>query len=775
MIPKPEEVPAVAVEITRRNFIKAGGALFVSIALRDGNGAVVANPSPTTEEPIASWIELRGENAVTVRTGRTEIGTGMTGFYTQVVAEELCVRPEAITLITGDTDRTSDGGYSAGFLSGAVNLRKAAAYTREALLRLAASRLGASPAALSVENGVVSAGAKRISYSDLVRGQQLDLKIPVTGKPAQWAREGVANIAGLDWAAMDGLVVAGNPPLRPISQYKVVGTSFPMPVIPDKVRGRTQWSCDVMLPGMLHARVVRPPTLGATLISAGTVDKKQYPTAEVVKRGNLVAVVSPSEWEALSAVRTVAAHTKWSEWAGLPGSDQLTQTLRAQRWGAPDQSRGPAAETHAALAKAEHTLTAAYEQPYVKHAPIGPYVAVADVHSDRVTVWTHSAHPQALRARLANLLGIAPDKVVVRCLEHAGQFGRSTFGGDGAEADAAILSQLTGKPVRVQWSLQEDFAWSAASPGWVADIRAAWNGEGRLTAVHSSFYSPHMMDPRPSGALLAGMPAGTAKPGGFLATEWPYDRIPNRLEEVYSRENLGASSPYGGLRGIIMRTPGQRQQNFVLESMMNEAAAMTKTDAVQFRLAHTTDARLIAVLQATAKAAGWDAVAPLQGNQILCGRGVCVMIRAGAYWTGIAEVTVTPSTGVVQVTKFTLGVDCGKVINPRQLERCMKGGVVMGLGEALKEELTFDTGKVTSTDWTRYKILTMAEMPEIRTLQLSRDDHGFGGGGEAPNALVPAAVTGAFLNATGVAPRRIPLTPAYVLTLLKAPGKGARS
>ena len=232
-------------------------------------------------------------------------------------------------------------------------------------------------------------------------------------------------------------------------------------------------------------------------------------------------MVSPNEWEALSAVRSVATHSKWSEWAGLPGSDQLTATLRARRWGAPDQSRGPAVETHAALAKAEHTLAAAYEQPYVKHAPIGPYVAVADVHSDRVTVWTHSAHPQALRARLANLLGIAPDKVVVRALEHAGQFGRSTFGGDGAEADAAILSQATGKPVRVQWSLQEDFGWSAASPGWVADIRAAWNGKGRVTAVHSSFYSPHMMDPRPSGALLAGMPAGTARPGVFWRRSGP--------------------------------------------------------------------------------------------------------------------------------------------------------------------------------------------------------------------------------------------------------------
>jgi CO/xanthine dehydrogenase Mo-binding subunit len=207
---------------------------------------------------------------------------------------------------------------------------------------------------------------------------------------------------------------------------------------------------------------------------------------------------------------------------------------------------------------------------------------------------------------------------------------------------------------------------------------------------------------------------------------------------------------------------------------MNEAAAAAKADPVQFRLDHTTDARVTAVLQATAKAAEWEtrpspcANASKSSAQPVKGRGVCIMIRAGAYWTGIAELTVTPATGVVRVTKFTLGVECGKVINPRQLDRCMKGGVVMGLGEALKEEMTFDSGKVTSTDWNRYKILTMQEMPEIKVVQLSRDDKGFGGGGEAPNALVPAAVAAAFFDATGVAARRLPLTPAYVIPLLKA-------
>jgi CO/xanthine dehydrogenase Mo-binding subunit len=666
------------VEITRRGFVRAGGVLCVSLSVLLQSSESSAETTPTaTPTPIGSWIEIRSDNTILVRTGRTEIGTGMSGFYSQVVAEELSVRPEAITLIMGDTDRTPDGGYSAGFLSGAANLRKVSAYTYQALLRLAATQLGVSVASLRVADAIVSGGGKSVSYGELVRGQQLDLKIPVIGKSARLAPAGANSVAGLDWAGMDGLVVAGDPPMKPVSQYKVIGTSFPMPVIPDKVTGKTQWSCDVTLPGLLHARMVRPATLGSTLISAGEVDKKRFPGAEVVRKGNLVAVVSPNEWEVVQAAQAVAANTKWTPWRGLPGSENLTKTLREHKWGAPDQSRGNIADVTAALAHAPKTLSVSYEQPYVKHAPIGPFLAVADVRDDgTVTVWSHSAHAQALRARIANMLSTTVEKVVVRCLEHAGQFGRTTFGGDGAEADAVILSRLTGKPVRVQWTLQDDFGWSAASPGWVSDIKAGLDAHGHLAAVSSAFYSPHMFDARPVGAILAGMPAGVIKPGGFLATEWPYDKIENRLEQAYAMASIGAESPSGGLRGLIMRTPGQRQQNFALESLMNEAAATANTDAIQFRLRHTTDARVAGILKAVAHAAGWEERpsphpnARRSGSDPVMGRGVCIMIRAGSYWAGIAEITVTPATGAIQVTKFTIGVDCGKIINPRQLDRC---------------------------------------------------------------------------------------------------------
>lgn len=759
--------------ITRRAFVKSGGGLFVSLSLP---GTVLVSGCETQArsngpDRLAAWLEIREDNTVLVRTGRTETGTGMSGYYAQAIAEELSIRPEAISLLMGDTDRTPDGGYSAGFLSGMNNVRKVAAYTYQALLRLAATELGVPITALSIAEGVVCGGGKSLTYGQLVQGRQLDLRIPVTGqtpKPDPTAWVGISSL--------NGFTVAGEPPLKPVNQFKVIGTSFPMPGIPGKVTGETQWSCDVTLPGMLHARMVRPASLGSVLIAVGKLDNQRFPTATVVRRKNLVAIVSPDEWEAISAAQEVSAATRWTDWTGLPGSENLTRTLRQYAWGEPSEAQGDKPKVSATLASATNTICASYEQPYVRHAPIGPFLALADVRPDgAATIWTHSAHSQGLRARLASALGVPVRKVVVRWLEHSGQYGRTTLGGDGAEADAAILSQLTGKPVRVQWTLQEDLAWSTASPGWVSDAKAAVDADGSITAVHSSFYSPHMFDPRPLGALLAGMPCSTSAPGGWIATEWPYDKIPNRLQEAYGMPNLGADAASGGLRGNIMRTPGQRQQNFVLESLVNEAAAGARIDPVRFRIRHTTNTRLIEVLTAAIKASPWweprpapSAGARTTGSDSVTGQGMCIVVRQNAYWAGIARITVVPATGVVRVTHFTIGADCGKIINPRQLDRCMKSGVVMGLSEALKEEVVFDTARVTSTDWSRYRILTMEEMPDIQALQISRDDCGFGGGSEAANAVVPAAIAAAFFDATGVNARRIPLTPAYVGGLLQS-------
>jgi nicotinate dehydrogenase subunit B len=766
------ETSVLGATISRRSFVRTGGALFVSLTFPlQFTGPMPAAENPTSMDPTlpASWLEIRSDNTIVARTGRTETGVGITGYYPQTIAEELNVRPETITLIMGDTDRTPDGGFSAGFLSGMNNVRKVAAYTYQALLGLAAAQLGVPVSSLGVTDGVVSGSGRKISYGELVQGQHLELKIPVKGAMPQPDPNGWVGMSSLD-----GLQVTGDPPMKAVRDFQVLGTSFPAGHIPDKITGKTQWSCDLALPGMLHARMVRPATLGSTFVSAGTIDKTKFRTAEVIQKANLLAVVSPNEWEAVQAALSVANTTKWTEWSGLSGSDQVTEAIRSYKWEKPSQSNGKAAETAAALQNANKKISVTYEQGYVRHAPIGPFVAVADVKSDgNVMVWTHSAQSQGLRARIAYMLGIPVEKVAVRWMDQSGQYGRTTLGGDGAEADAVILSQLTGKPVRVQWTLQEDLAWSSVSPAWVSNITAALDGKGNVVALHSAQYTPHMMDPRPLGALLAGMPAVTSKPGNWVATEWVYDKIANRLEDVYGMPNLAGDSANGGLRGNIMRTPGQRQQNFALEGFINEAAAAAGADPIEYRLAHTTDERLIHLMHQTAKAAAWEPRpsphpgARKTGSAAVSGRGMCVMLRENAYWVGIAEVSVVPGTGEVRVAKFVIGGEPGKIMNPRQLDRCMKSGVAMGLSEALKEEVTFDKSRVTSTNWSRYKILTMEEMPEIKVVQVSRDDKGFGGGSEAANAVVAPAVSAAVFDATGVWLRRIPLTPGYVSRLMK--------
>src|SRR5579862_5919191 len=308
--------------LSRRQFVKAGGALVVGFKVI-GPGILKANAKPTlfmnSLDPSvgSSWVEIHPDNTVLIRTGKSDFGQGSTfTAYRQIVAEELSVPFEAITtVISGDTDRTPDGSGAFDFLShGTPNIRKAAAYTYQALLDLASERLGVAKDKLSVKDGVVSGGGKSISYGDLVKDQQLKLSIPVSG----------------DLTGIFGLTVEGNPPMKPVSQYTVIGKSFKSSIISSKVAAKETWATDVRLPGMLHARVVHPKTLGSTLVSAGQVDKTKFPNSQVVVKGNLVGVVAPTEWEAIQAAEQLASTTKWSDWKGLPSNAKLYQHLREE-------------------------------------------------------------------------------------------------------------------------------------------------------------------------------------------------------------------------------------------------------------------------------------------------------------------------------------------------------------------------------------------------------------------------------------------------------------
>jgi nicotinate dehydrogenase subunit B len=780
MNPKNQDVNVFGAALTRRNFVRAGGALMVGFGLVGADALKNSVQAATTKNSLdatlpESWIEIHPDNTILIRTGKSDFGQSTTfTAYRQIVAEELSAPFEAITtVVMGDTDRTPDGSGAFDFLgSGTPNIRKAAAYTYQALLDLASQRLGIPKNQLSVKDGLVSGGGKSMSYGDLVKGQQLKLTIPVKG----------------DRTSIMGLSVDGNPPMKPVSQYTVIGKPFHNSVTASKVAGKETWATDVRLPEMLHARMVHPKSLGSTLVSVGALDKAKFPNAQVVVKGNLVGVVAPTEWEAIRAAQQVAGATKWKDWKGLPGRARLFDYLKRDAdWKTTkvtqsDKSKG---DVTPAIAGAAKKINATYQLPYMKHAPIGPTVALADARKDgTVFIYTHNQNPQALRGEIAQMLSTTPDNVVVRTFAGPGHYGRSNGGNAGAEDEAVILSKTMGKPVRVQWMRPEDFQWSTQSPAAMSDVEIGLDASGKMVAYQIDHYMPAMQDDRPVGAVLAGLPTMPApsEKGVFVGSTvndisdpWIYDGVVTLMERGHGTFQVGqkASPLTVGLRDHSMRTPGQFQQNFPRELAVSEAAALAGADAIQFRMDHAKEERVIGVLKAVREASGWDtrpsrANGSVAGAAPLRGQGVSVMFRSGTYWACVSHIAVTPSTGAIKVEKVTVAVDPGIVVNPLQLKRQVEGGTVMGVSIALLEELQFDESGITSRDWLTYPILKMADVPEINVVLLNRPEVGsYGGGSEAANALAAPAIAAALFDATGKIARRLPLKPDYVQALLK--------
>jgi CO/xanthine dehydrogenase Mo-binding subunit len=771
----PDTVSIHGAALSRRSFLKTGGALIVALGIKPGEGSAAAATNSLDAALPTSWIEIHADNTLLIRTGKCDFGqSSIYTAYRQIVAEELDVSVDAITtVISGDTDRTPDGGGTFGLLrTNVLNLRKAAAYTRVAAFELAAQELGVARSELSVSEGVISGAGKSITYGALVTGKVFQLTIPVAGELTGFA----------------GLRVTGDPPLKPPAKYKVVGQSVKNPSLRPKMSGETTWVNDVKLPGMLHARVVHPATLGSTLLTAGTVDKEQFPTARVVVIGNLVGVVAEHEWEAVLAAQVVAGSTTWSEWKGLPGHEKLLEHLqKSVDWSeipaADGAKKGNAAEA-AALAAKTHVAT--YFMPYHKHAPISPTVSVADVNADgSVTVHTHSQNPQFLRMAIAKMLGKPEGDVVVRTYPGSGHYGRSNGGNAGSEDEAVLLSRAVGKPVRVQWMRPDDMQWSTQSSTSMATIRISLDGTGKIQAYQAEHSGPPMQDDRPIGAVLAGLPTIEApsptNPSPLhsttlrIADRWVYGAVANIAEAGHGTYQLGQrESPIAvGLRDHSMRTPIQFQQNFPREVAISEAAALAGVDPIQFRIDHTDDERFKTILARLREESGWEKRpspsprARAKGSRVARGQGVGIMWRDNGYWACACHIAVTPETGVVKVERLTVVLDLGVVVNPLQLKRQVEAGSLMGVSQALHEEVTFDEGAVTSINWAAYPILTMAEMPTVKVVIAARPEFGvYGQGSEGANACAASAIAAAFFDATGKPARRIPLKPDYVRAML---------
>jgi nicotinate dehydrogenase subunit B len=789
---KTETIDIFGATLTRSKFVKGAGGMAVGLSMvgAAGFGAKAAkagevpflpgtahSPNPGLSD---AWFTINADNTIIMRTGIAEMGQGSASTaFAMIAADELNVPYSQISqVILGDTDRTPGGGIAAGFMFlGAPNIRKVAAYIYQTMLSLASTQLGAPVGSLTVKNGVISAGGKSVTYGQLVGGKALNLAIPVVGDPTSFL----------------GLTVLGNPPTKPMSDYQVVGQSIPMRTIPAIVSGQATFVGDVRLPGMLHARVIHPAALGANLISVPQLDKKAFPSTQVISKGNLLAVVDPVEYVAIQAAATLAPKVKWTTWEGLPGTGNLFSAMRKLDYTTTPPLFGVnVGNPDTAISGAATKLSQTYEFPVEKHAPIGPTAAVGDVHSDG-TIWLHmhGQNPSMMRNHIATMMKTSVDNVIVRWYDGSGHYGRSNGGSTGAEEEAVILSSIVGKPVRVQWMRWDDMQWSTQGPPNISDVQAGLDASGKLVSFNVTHYSTAGQDDRPVGALLAGLPTMAApqvKPpaGSFSGTAygisdpWMYDQVPNARQKGQGTFNIGGGTPADanydqqiGLRGHSMRTPAQRQQNFAHESMMSELAAAAKIDPIQFRINNTSAQRLIAVLNAVQKASGWQTrpspspKATTTGSTPVTGQGCAAMLRSGTYWGCVATVSIVPATGKIRVLTITTAVDPGTVVNPFQLKRMVEGGAVMGVSETLHEQVTFNKGAITNRDWVSFPILRITELPKLTTVIINNPSVGaIGGAGEGPNGFVAAAIANAVFDATGKQPRRLPLTPKYIRGLL---------
>lgn len=698
------------------------------------------------------WVRLTARDRVEVRTGKVELGQGILTAVAAVAADELGVEPDRIDVVSGITGTTPNEWVTAG--SGSVEqsvtaVRQACAHARLALVERAAARLGAAAADLVVEGGrVVSADGRGVSYWELGAGRPFGFTVdaPVAGVPA--------------------------------AERRWTGRGLPRVDLAAKVRGEPVFLHDLALPGMRHARVVRPPRPGARL--AGRVPAT-VAGADVVRNGSFLAVVADREADAVRAAGALAAQARWDGGQDLAPGAATPDHLRAQRAASAAVVDGTAVEGpvgpvpgHAGAVR----LRSTYTRPYLLHAAIGPSVAVARFEEGRLEVWSHSQGVELLRLALAEVLRLDAADITVTHVPGAGCYGHN--GADDVALDAALVAMADpGRPVSLMWSRADEHAWEPAAPAMAVTLEASVDGGGAIRSWQHDVHSySHIGRPRPTGDggswLLASwdldspwvrpspQPSRGFHAGGYRNADPLY-----RVGEKRVVEHFVAASP---LRTSSTRSLGAFANVFALESFVDELAAAAGRDQVAFRLDHLDDPRARAVIEAVVDLAG-GLEAP--GGVDAPGRGLAFARyeNVKAYAAVIAEVTVDPRTGLVVVERGWIAADAGEVIDPDGLVNQLEGGFVQAASWTLKEQVELAEGGPGGgrpADWDGYPILRFGESPELTTRLLDRPAGRPLGAGEAATGPTAAAIANAVHQATGARIRDLPLRPARVRAALAA-------
>jgi CO/xanthine dehydrogenase Mo-binding subunit len=723
-------------ETTRREFLIGTGALVVSFSLASPAPAQVAGKTkPVALDQVDSFLAVHRNGTVTMYTGKVDLGTGVRIALRQMVAEELDVALDRIELVEGDTALTPDQGPTWGSLSiqiGGVQLRQAAATARKALIDMAVQKLGLPSADLAVKDGVIfvrAAPQRRLAYAELIGEQAFNLKLDPTA------------------------------PLKNPREHTVVGQPVPRPDVPGKVTGTHTYMQDFRVPGMLHARVVRPPAIGATLTSVDESSIKSIKGARVVRQKDFLAVVAESEWAAVKAAKQLKA--AWSKWEGLPEMAKLWEHVRNTPVATDDVAVNQG-DPKAALARAAKTLKGTYDFAVHTHGSMGPACAVADVKGGRAEIWSPSQAPHFVRREVAHVLQMDPKDVRIQYRDGAGCYGRN--GHEDATCDAALISKLIGKPVRVQWMREDEHGWDPKGPPTLVEITGGLDAEGNIIAWDAELWAPKAditKWPPTLAATLAGIPQGEAiNPGNIHRNLDPSYPFPNQRAVAHRL----AATP---LRPSWIRTPGRMQNTYANEVFLDECAAAAGADPVEYRLRHLTDPRGIAVLRAAASMAKWETrPSPGKGQSgpIARGRGVAYVKyeNVRTYCAGVAEVEVNRQTGAIRCTRFYVAHDCGQIINPDGVRAQIEGQVIQTVSRTLKEEVKWNRSRVTSVDWASYPILKFPEVPEVVMELINRPNDPPWGVGEPAACLPPPAISNAVFDAIGVRLRSVPFTAAKV-------------
>ncbi len=725
--------------MTKREFLKAGGALVIGFSVSRYARAQRASAPDTAlgktldASEVDGFLAVNADGTVTVFCGKVDLGQGLRIAIPQMAAEELGVDVGRIVLIEGDTALTPDQGATAGssgVMRGGVQIRQAAATAREALLGLAGERLGRPAAELVAVDGEVrpKSGGAGVRYGELVGGKRLACKIDPKA------------------------------PLIDPATYRVVGKSLPRPDIPAKVAGRHAYVHDVKVDGMLHGRVIRPSAVGAKLVAVDEASIKAIPDVRIVRIKDFLGVVAADEWDAISAARMLK--TTWSDSTQLIGNAAVREWMRAGPFES-DETLVHKGDTKAALANARR-INSEYYWPPQSHASMGPSCAVADVREGKATIWSASQATHRFRETIAVLLGLPKDAVRVVYVDGSGCYGMN--GHDDAAADAALLSRAVGRPVRVQWSRQDEHGWDPKAPPQLLSLEGGLGEDGKIVAWHTEMWLPKATANLPNIPLLGPEAAGMAqRPGistGLISQNAnpPY-AVPNQDVLVHW---LASAL----LRPSNIRAPGKIANSFAVESFTDELAALSRADPIAFRLQGLTDPRGIEVLKRAAAVIGWEPrPSPGPGG---IGRGIAyVHYKHNETYVAMAiEAEVDKSSGAIRVRRVACAHDCGLVINPGTLRAQIEGNILQTLSRTLLEEVAFDRSRVTSVDWASYPILAFPALPAIRIELVSRPNEPPLGAGEASATPVAAALANAVYDAAGIRLRTVPFTQQRVLQAL---------